>query len=149
MEGVADELAVPPVNVYRISLHPRGLASRIVNFTAWRAHLLQRLARQVEVSGDAQLAALLEEVRDYPEPEAETGATIEADFEPFDTAGIVVPLHLTTRAGTLSFFSTTTIFGSPVDVTLAELAIESFFPADAQTAAMLERMAAGLGTKTS
>jgi transcriptional regulator with XRE-family HTH domain len=139
MAGAAPGLVAPPVNVMRLSLHPQGLAPRIVNYSQWRSHLLQRLQRQVEVSGDPELAALLEELRDYPEHE--DGSDVSDEFA---VEGVVVPLQLAVDGGVLSFFSATTIFGSPVDVTLAELAIESFFPADSTTAKALERLAAAV-----
>ena len=148
IEGVAAELLSAPVNVMRLSLHPHGLASRIVNYPAWRDHLLQRLARQVEISGDSGLAALLEELRNYPEPASGRARRPAATDEVFDAAaGVVVPLQLAVGERTLSFLSATTIFGSPVDVTLAELAIESFFPADGATAHALEAMATAIGTR--
>jgi transcriptional regulator with XRE-family HTH domain len=131
-------LLAPPVNALRLSLHPDGIASSIVNWHAWRAHLLARLQRQVDVSGDATLAALHEELAGYPAP---SGAL---DTQPAETAPvdqIVVPLRLDTPHGVLSFFSTTTVFGTPVDVTLSELAIEAFFPADQQTADTLRELA--------
>jgi transcriptional regulator with XRE-family HTH domain len=131
-------LLAPPVNALRLSLHPDGIASSIVNWHSWRAHLLARLQRQVDVSGDATLAALHEELAGYPAP---SGAQ---DTQPAETAPvdqIVVPLRLATPHGVLSFFSTTTVFGTPVDVTLSELAIEAFFPADQQTADTLRELA--------
>lgn len=138
VQGVDPALLKPPVNVLRLSVHPAGLARRIVNFSEWRDHLIARLHQQVNVTGDAGLAALIEELRAYPIPDA-----ARRSMEPrADHAGIVVPLRLMTEEGMLTFFSTTTIFGTPVDVTLSELAIEAFFPADAETAAALQRMAA-------
>jgi hypothetical protein len=127
----------PPVNVLRLSIHPAGMARRIVNFTEWRNHLVERLRRQVDMTGDAALAALIEELRTYPTPDAAARS-----LKPkHDYAGIVVPLQLATEGGVLTLFSTTTVFGTPVDVTLSELAIESFFPADPETALLLRRMA--------
>lgn len=124
--GVADaRLLEPPVNVLRLSLHPRGLAPRIRNLPQWRAHLLGRLAGEAEATGDAGLRALLQELRGYPDGAGRGGE--EAD-------GIVVPLVLETDAGVMSLLSVTTVFGTPRDVTVAELAIESFHPADAATA---------------
>nr|WP_230530763.1 helix-turn-helix transcriptional regulator [Microvirga roseola] len=126
-----------PVNVLRLSMHPAGLARRIVNFREWRDHLVARLEHQVDMTGDAALAALVEELRAYPTPDAAArGPAVRHDY-----AGIVVPLQLTTGEGMLTLFSTTTVFGTPVDVTLSELAIEAFFPADAETAEALRRMA--------
>ena len=132
-------LMKPPVNVLRLSIHPAGLARRIVNFTEWRNHLVHRLQRQVEATGDAVLSRLIEELRSYPTPDA----AARAPRTSHDYAGIVVPLQLTTGEGVLTLFSTTTIFGTPVDVTLSELAIEAFFPADSETALLLRRMAEG------
>ncbi|CAN5141548.1 helix-turn-helix transcriptional regulator [soil metagenome] len=132
--GIAPELLQPPVNVLRVSLHPKGLAPRIVNLAQWRAHLFERLHHQIGVTGDRTLAALAEELADYPAP-AHDGS---APFTP--NAAIVVPLVLDTPLGQLSFISTMTVFGTPVEITLAELALETFFPADAATANAL-RMA--------
>jgi len=127
-------LLLPPVNVLRLSLHPNGLAPRIANLGEWRAHLLTRLRQQIDVTADGELMRLLDELSAYPAPGGAKAprATVSEDY-----AGIVVPLRFITDAGTLSLFSTTTIFGTPVDVTLSELAIESFFPADAETAELL------------
>ncbi|MCJ9723725.1 helix-turn-helix transcriptional regulator [Agrobacterium sp. SHOUNA12C] len=125
-------LLKPPVNVLRLSLHPGGLAPRILNLPEWRAHLLERLRQQITATGDLILTALLKELAAYPAP-----PTPRPNPHGQDYAGIAVPLELTTKAGRLSLISTTTVFGTPVDVTLSELAIESFFPADQQTADLL------------
>jgi transcriptional regulator with XRE-family HTH domain len=130
-EGVAPELLEPPVNVLRVSLHPDGVAPRIANLGEWRAHLLERLGRQVATTGDAELAALYEELAAYPAPTAPVESTGE---EARRAADIVIPLRIRTDDGELAFFSTVTTFGTPLDVTVSELAIESFFPADAATA---------------
>lgn len=98
------------------------------------SHALQRVERQAHASGDATLAALVEELAAYPAP---AGADLEPSGEPAPLADVVVPFSLRTDIGVLSFFSTTTVFGSPVDVTLSELAIEAFFPADTATAQAL------------
>jgi transcriptional regulator with XRE-family HTH domain len=126
-EGVAPELLQPPVNVMRVALHPDGMAPHIVNLAEWRAHLLERLRHQVTVTGDTALAALYEEVRGYPGPDNGHGHDI----------GIFVPLVVRSRGRELRFFSTLATFGTAVDITVAELAIESFFPADAATAQAL------------
>ncbi|MFL5758314.1 MAG: helix-turn-helix domain-containing protein [Thermomicrobiales bacterium] len=131
--GVEADLLQPPINVLRLSLHPKGLAPRIANLGEWRDHLLARVQQQVVFSADPVLTELLAELRRYPAPDAHAAA-------PGDEAGIIVPLRLRTNEGILSFLSTTTIFGTPVDVTLAELAIESFFPADAETADALRQI---------
>lgn len=136
LAGIADiSLANPPVNVLRLSLHPDGLAPRIVNLPEWRNHLLERLRQQTTATGDPVLIKLLQELSAYPAPPAQKSGPSDRDF-----AGIAVPLELLTEAGRLSFISTTTIFGTPVDVTLSELAIESFFPADPETAELLKTM---------
>jgi hypothetical protein len=135
---VGPDLLRPPVNVLRLSLHPAGLAPRIANLGQWRAHLLHRLHRQVELTADSLLAALLDELGAYPGPGGGAGEESSPDQ---DVAGVVVPLRLRTERGPLALFSTTTIFGTPVDVTLAEIAIESFFPADPATAEALRQTA--------
>ena len=137
MAQVDASLLVPPVNVLRLSLHPKGLAPRIVNLAEWRAHLLHRVAQQIDASGDLVLDALLQELRSYPAPPGDA-------HPPRDGSMIAVPFRLATPAGELAFFSTTTVFGTPVDITLAELALECFFPADAATAeAMRQLLQAG------
>jgi transcriptional regulator with XRE-family HTH domain len=139
MAGAAPELLQAPINVLRLSLHPDGLASRIANLAQWRAHLLERLQQQIAATGDAVLQALHDELEAYPMPQAGHDAPPPAAAE---LSNVVVPFQLATPNGVLSFISTTTIFGTPVDVTLQELAVESFFPADAQTAAALTALAA-------
>jgi transcriptional regulator with XRE-family HTH domain len=129
-------LLAAPVNALRLSLHPEGMAPRIVNWHAWRAHLLTRLQRQIEASGDPALAALHEELAAYPTPPGVTDTGAEPIAHP-----IAVPLRLRTTLGELAFYSTTTVFGTPVDITLSELAIEAFFPADPQTAQALRDQA--------
>ena len=133
LEQVPAELLQPPMNVLRLSLHPDGLAPRIVNHAAWRGHVLHRLRQQVAASGDETLRALESELAAYPAPagRSEAGATHAVEPVP------VVPLVIDTAFGRLSLMSTTTVFGTPVDVTLAELALETFLPADAATAAAL------------
>jgi transcriptional regulator with XRE-family HTH domain len=132
LAGAGAALLVPPVNVLRLSLHPEGLAPRIDNLAEWRAHLLARLRRQVEISADPVLAALLEELRRYPAPQVPPPAV--------EATSIAVPFRLRTTEGVLSFLSTTTVFGTPIDVTLSELAVEAFLPADAATAEALRRL---------
>ncbi|RXZ66113.1 helix-turn-helix domain-containing protein [Pelagerythrobacter rhizovicinus] len=135
LAGVAPELLEPPVNVLRVALDPRGIAPQIANFAEWRAHLLARLSAQIEATGDPVLERLEAELRAIPyrspgpPPQAHGGA-------------IAVPLQLDTPHGRLSFISTTTVFGSPLDITLSEIAIEAFFPADRETG---ERLRAALG----
>jgi transcriptional regulator with XRE-family HTH domain len=138
MTGASPALLQPPINVLRLSLHPDGLAPRIANLAEWRAHLLARLRRQVEVSADPVLGALAAELAAYPAPRAAPAAR---DVGEHAYAGVVVPLRLASEQGLLSFVSTTTVFGTPLDITLAELALESFFPADAATGDILRRLA--------
>ena len=124
----------PPVNVLRLSLHPAGLAPQIANLSEWSAHLLERLGKQIELTADQSLVDLMRELKSYPGArQAERGCTPEIR----DYAGVVVPLELNIEGRLLALFSTTTVFGTPVDITLSELALESFFPADAATADIL------------
>jgi transcriptional regulator with XRE-family HTH domain len=138
MAGIDPKLGAPPVNVLRLSLHPDGLGPRIRNFREWRAHVLARLMKQIENSADPALMALLSELKNYPIPTASNAWSAAGRH---DFAGIVVPLELVTDDAVLTFFSTTTIFGTPLDISLSELAIESFFPADAGTAEAMRRLA--------
>ncbi len=133
MAGVDQAMLAPPVNVVRLSLHPDGVAPRIVNLGEWRAHLLERLRRQVEITGDADVRALLREARGYPGPAPEGHAPGQE---------VAVPLRLRSEHGELTFLSTVATFGTAVDITVAELAIESFFPADERTAEAVRRHAA-------
>lgn len=139
MEGADASLLQGPVNVLRLSLHPQGLAPRIVNLAQWRAHVFERLRQQVQATGDAILAALLDELRGFPLPPGADDTTLEGELP-----GVVMPLKYRSPAGVLSFISTTTVFGTPVDVTLQELALETFFPADAFTGDVLRALASTL-----
>ena len=141
VRGAEPTLLRPPVNVLRLSLHPGGLANRIVNLAQWRAHVIARLRRQIDTTGDAELSDLLEELRDYPCPPGPRLPST-APPPPDDSAMIAIPFRLATIDGVLSFFSTTTLFGTPVDITVSELAIEAFLPADAETAETMRRLAA-------
>jgi transcriptional regulator with XRE-family HTH domain len=136
-EGVAPGLLQPPVNALRVSLHPDGLASRITNLGQYSAHLLARLRRQVAVSPDTDMEDLIAELQGYPGVE-------EAPSTALDPAALLfVPLRLRTSAGPeLSFFSTLATFGTALDITLADLSIESFFPADELTERVLRGEAA-------
>jgi transcriptional regulator with XRE-family HTH domain len=162
-EGVAPELLEPPVNVLRVALHPDGLATRIVNLTEWRTHLLERLDRQIAATNDPVLVKLRDELTDFPAPASDGseghdkeahGVGIGASAahghgngngagKPPATTGaqlaseIVVCLRLQVGDAELAFFSTIATFGTAVDVTISELAIESFFPADRSTAEYL------------
>lgn len=135
LTDVNPRLLEAPINILRLSLHPEGVAPRIRNLPSWREHLLRRLRRQTAVTGDAVLKELLSELERYT---VEGGAG-DAPGMQDDYGGVVVPLQLVTDRGLLSFFSTTTVFGTPLDITVSELAIEAFFPADRATALMLRR----------
>ena len=126
---VHPSLLEPPANVLRATLHPRGLAPHVTNLGAWRAHLLGRLARQVEVSGDEELGDLLAELRRYPGGDRPAELPLAGE--------IAVPLRLRVGAVPLALISMVATFGTPLDVTVAELSIESFFPADDATARYL------------
>jgi transcriptional regulator with XRE-family HTH domain len=132
--GLPDELLGPPVNVYRLCLHPDGLAARTLNFAEWAGYLLHQLQRTIALTGDPALQALDEEVRGYPG----IAATAKAWSAPRDNASLLVPFVLDAGGGQrVSMFTTLTTFGTPLDVTLAELAVELFYPADAESARML------------
>lgn len=131
------KLLEPPVNVLRFCLHPNGLAQHIVNYFEWRHHLIEHLERQVQITGDALLSALVQELKEYPPPR---GAVRPRDTSEFGF-NVAAPLKLRTPAGELSFMSVTTVFGTPIEITLEELAIESFFPADEVTAQFLAQAA--------
>jgi len=135
LEGVDPALLEPPVNVLRVALHPDGLAPRILNLAEWRAHLLERLGRQAVSSGDPALATLYDELAAYP------GGRSPAAHAP-EPSELAVTLRIRAAGADLAFISTITSFGTATEVTLSELAIESFFPADAATAEVLRRAAA-------
>jgi transcriptional regulator with XRE-family HTH domain len=128
-EGVAEELLAPPANVLRLSLHPDGLAPRILNLAQWRRHVLHRLGREAHLSGHPGLAALHRELLALP-----------GGMDRTPPNGIAVPLRLRSGDEVLSFLSTVTTFGTAVDLTAAELSVEAFLPADEATAAALRRV---------
>jgi transcriptional regulator with XRE-family HTH domain len=137
LAGADPDLLRPPVNVLRLSLHPKGVAPRTANLPEWRAHLLARLRRQIELTADPDLIELMQELSSYPVPNEDRGAKRELDGE---HDSVVVPFQLITDIGILSFFSTTTVFGTPVDITLSELALECFYPTDQATTETLLRL---------
>ena len=134
-EGCSPELLRQPINAVRLILHPQGMGPRIVNFVAWRAHTVAVLRQQIEARPDPVIQALLAEVMAYPVPAGCTGLAMSDGPQRYAT-----PLQIATRLGTASFLNTTTIFGTPTDVTLSELALEMLFPADAQTVALVKSM---------
>jgi transcriptional regulator with XRE-family HTH domain len=135
IEGCAAHLLEPPVNVLRISLHPDGLAPSIVNLDQWRAHLIEQLHRRAESSGDAKLADLEAELSAYP------GSGASSAMPAVPPNSVVLPLRLRHSSGELSFFSISSIVGTAADVTVEELIIESFYPADLPTAQRLRALA--------
>jgi transcriptional regulator with XRE-family HTH domain len=136
LQGVAPALLQPPVNVLRLSLHPQGLAPRIHNLPQWREHLLERLRQQIAATGDGTLAALADELRALP-----GGEPADARALPGEHLGVLMPFRFDTPLGALNLISTTTVFGTAVDITLQELALETFFPADDETAERLRALA--------
>lgn len=132
LSAVDASLLKPPVNVLRLSLHPKGLAPQIINYAQWKAHLIERLESEIELTSDALTIELLRELKSYSQP-----ATRRLDHANELASRVAIPLRLATEAGELSLWSTTTVFGTAVEVTLAELTIESFFPADAKTSEIL------------
>jgi transcriptional regulator with XRE-family HTH domain len=138
IEGATPDLLEPPVNVLRLSLHPEGVAPRIVNLGQWRQHVLGRVRRQADRTGDPFLGELHAELRGYP---GDGTGPVARDSGPAGAGDVVVPLRIRAAGDELSFLSTTTIFGSALDVTVAELAIESFYPLDGHTAAAMRTRA--------
>ncbi len=136
IEGADPSLLAGQINVLRLSLHPLGLAPRIVNVVQWRNHIFDRLRQQVQATGDTGLSALLEELRALPLPDGVQDVHIEGEH-----LGVAMPFQFRSRAGgVLNFISTTTVFGTPSDITLQELALETFFPADAATSDALRQL---------
>lgn len=135
LEGLPQRLLGQPFNILKLAFHPEGLAPRTVNLAEWAGHLLERLHRQCEATADAELLKLYQELKSYPIP-ARSG--------PLPPDNVAIPFRLRHDGGVLSFFSTTMVFGTPVDITLSELALETFFPADELTATRLREMAARL-----
>jgi transcriptional regulator with XRE-family HTH domain len=139
LAGVEPMLLRPPVNVLRLALHPAGLAPRTVNLPEWRAHVIRRLRHQIDVTGDTVLIDLLEEILDYP-----IGRGPVWTEEPAGEADdVAIPFKLATIDGTLSFYSTTMVFGTSVDVTLSEIVVELFMPAGDETTRVMRELAAG------
>jgi len=144
MGGIDPTLMAGPVNMLRISLHPAGLAPRILNLSEWRAHILERLRHDLAASADPALAELLAEISAYPAPPTAVGRPQGADY-----GGVAIPLRLASEAGPLSFIGTTTVFGTPVDVTLSELMLETFFAADDHTARVMSELATARAARAS
>jgi transcriptional regulator with XRE-family HTH domain len=135
LEGIPQRLLGQPFNILRLAFHPEALAARTVNLAEWCGHLLERLHRQCEATADPELIKLYSDLKAFPIP-ARSG--------PLQPDHVAIPFKLRHDGEVLSFFSTTMVFGTPVDVTLSELALETFFPADDLTAARMRTIAAGL-----
>lgn len=134
-EGCASELLAKPINAVRLILHPRGMGPRILNYGAWRAHTITVLKQQAEARADPVIQALLAEVISYPPADDVTAPVTSQGPQRYAT-----PLQVATRLGAVSFLNTTTIFGTPTDVTLSELALEMLFPADNATISIVKSM---------
>ncbi|WP_087925809.1 helix-turn-helix transcriptional regulator [Streptomyces albireticuli] len=137
LQGVAEHLLEAPLNAMRVTLHPQGLAPRIRNFREWRGHLLHQMERQLALVRSAPLRALYEEVGAYPLPEGAADGPPPADP---GRAPYALPLVVELDGRTLSFISTITTFNTPMDVTVSELAMETFLPADPETARHLREL---------
>jgi transcriptional regulator with XRE-family HTH domain len=137
LDGVPDRLLVPPLNAMRLTLHPEGLAPRIRNLRTWRDHLLAQMDRQIALRRSAPLRALYEEVAAYPVPERDPAEDDESTGPPFPFA---LPLRIEHEGRVLSFVSSISTFNTPMDVTVAELAVETFLPADPATAKYLHSL---------
>jgi hypothetical protein len=135
LAGVPQRLLTPPVNIFRVALHPEALAANTVNIAEWGGHLLERLRRKCETTADPGLIKLYDELKTYPLP---------ARSAPLPPDSVVIPFKLRFGGDVLSFMSATMIFGTPVDVTLSELALETLFPADEFTAEHMRKLAADL-----
>ena len=135
LAGVPQRLLTPPVNIMRLAFHPEALAPRTVNVAEWCGHLLERVRRQCEATADPGLIKLYDELKAYPIP---------ARSAPLPPDGVAIPFKLRLGDEVLSFMSATMIFGTPVDVTLSEMALETFFPADEFTAERMRAVASAM-----
>jgi transcriptional regulator with XRE-family HTH domain len=135
LQGIPARLLAQPFNILRLAFHPEALAANTVNLAEWCSHLLERLHRQCEATADPELIKLYQELKAYPIP---------ARSAPLPADSVAIPFKMRFGDEILSFMSTTMIFGTPVDVTLSELALETFFPADDMTAGRMRAMAANL-----
>jgi transcriptional regulator with XRE-family HTH domain len=136
-ERCSADLLRQPINAVRLVLHPLGMGPRIINFVEWRAHTITVLRQQIETVPDPVIQALLTEVMNYPAPTSGVAPATTEGPQRYAT-----PLQIATRLGTVSFLNTTTVFGTPTDVTLSELALEMLFPADEATVAIVKSMVA-------
>ncbi|WP_328691275.1 helix-turn-helix transcriptional regulator [Streptomyces caniferus] len=132
MEGLAPDLLRPPLNAMRLTMHPDGLAPRIRNYREWRSHLLAQMERQLALMRSSPLRALYDEVSAYPLPPGGRETAAFGEHAPF-----ALPMMIEHHDTVLSFISTIATFNTPMDVTVSELAVETFLPADPETAAYL------------
>src|ERR1700748_793431 len=135
LDGVPERLLGQPFNILRLAFHPEGLAPCTVNLAEWAGHLLERLHRQCEATADPELLKLYQDLKSYPIP---------GRLGPLPPDNVAIPFRLRHGGEVLSFISTTMVFGTPVDITLSELALETFFAADELTARRLQEMAASM-----
>jgi transcriptional regulator with XRE-family HTH domain len=135
LDEVSPKLLENPINVLRLSLHPEGLAPKIVNFQEWRNHIFKRLRKQINDSADEELEKLFDELSSYKF----SGKSNENESNSHHE--IIVPLQIQSKFGVLSFISTVTVFGTPIDVTVSEIALETFFPADEKTREIFYKLA--------
>lgn len=133
--AVPERLLQPPMNAIRLTLHPQGLAPRIRNLREWRTHLLERVERQIALRSSTPLRELYEEVIEYPVPDGETDGD-QTD----ETHVYALPMRIEVDGRLLTFISTVTTFNTPMDVTVSELAVETFLPADPETAEALQSL---------
>ncbi|MEU0206722.1 helix-turn-helix domain-containing protein [Streptomyces canus] len=137
LDGIPESLLRPPLNTMRLALHPEGLAPRIRNLREWRGHLLEQMRRQIALRRSESLRELYEEVSAYPVPAPETD---DGPEQPDPVPYFALPMRIEHEGRTLSFISSTSTFNTPMDVTVAELAIETFLPADPSTVKYLHSL---------
>lgn len=141
LDGIPESLLTPPLNAMRLTLHPEGLAPRIRNLRAWRRHLLDQMERQIALRRSEPLRALYEEVAAYPIPETDDGNGNGNDDQLADPVPhFALPMRIEHEGRILSFISSISTFNTPMDVTVAELAIETFLPADPATVKYLHSL---------
>ncbi|MGW7055855.1 helix-turn-helix domain-containing protein [Streptomyces sp. NPDC054887] len=138
LDGLPEHLLAPPLNAMRITLHPEGLAPRIRNLPEWRGHLRAQMERQIALDRSPALRAVYEEVSAYPVPDTEAGDAPRPDDPPYPY--FALPMRIEHDGRVLSFVSSISTFNTPMDVTVAELAIETFLPADPATVEYLQSL---------
>jgi transcriptional regulator with XRE-family HTH domain len=144
LDGVAPELLAPPMNAMRIAMHPEGMAPHIVNYNEWRVQLFRRLEARIDATSDPVLEELHDEIQQYPAPHHTRRA---APAKP-SSDGVFTPLVLSLQGQIVSLLTTSTVFITAEDITLSELALECFFPADDESAAILRAQFSCVATAT-